>query len=232
MSIFKPWRKFLITEAGFNRIRNILLGKVASVNTVGFMTAENPMAQKLSSKENRELNKELMAWMRDRGYGPIRIRGSFGSKERSFLIPNITRADIIEAGKYFNQESVIWGQKDKDNNFIFEYIEGDNTLQKRNVALFDDEVQAREDFFSQERQSAARKFFIPFFDEQYEMEEEQQSEYDMPPLSEKQQKKYAKLITEINHRVSLSLDFMRTEKSRWQHRQILRLRLRELKKKL
>lgn len=232
MNIFNPWRKFLITEAGFNRIRNILLGKVASVNTVGFMTAENPMAQKLSSKENRELNKELMAWMRDRGYGPIRIRGSFGSKERSFLIPNITRADIIEAGKYFNQESVIWGQKDKDNNFIFEYIEGDNTLQKRDVALFDDEVQAREDFFSQERQSAARKFFIPFFDEQYEMEEGQQSEYDLPPLSEKQEKKYAKLITEINHRVSLSLDFMRTEKSRWQHRQILRLRLQELKKKL
>jgi hypothetical protein len=64
------------------------------------------------------------------------------------------------------------------------------------------------------------------------MEEGQQSEYDLPPLSEKQHKRYEKLITEINHRVSLSLDFMRTEKSRWQHRQILRLRLQELKKKL
>ena len=53
MNVFKPWRKFLIKESGFNRIRNILLGKVASVDTVGFMTAENPMAQKLSSKENR-----------------------------------------------------------------------------------------------------------------------------------------------------------------------------------
>ena len=54
MNIFNPWRKFLLQEAGFNRIRNILLGKVASVDTVGFMTAENPMAQKLSAKENRE----------------------------------------------------------------------------------------------------------------------------------------------------------------------------------
>ena len=140
MNIFNPWRKFLLQEAGFNRIRNILLGKVASVDTVGFMTAENPMAQKLSAKENRELNKKLMAWMRDRGYGPIRIRGSFGSKERSFMIPNITREDIVEAGKYFNQESVIWGKKDKDNKFIFEYIEGDDTIQRRDVALFDDEV--------------------------------------------------------------------------------------------
>ena len=69
------------------------------MNTVGFLTGENPMAQKLSSAENRELNKELMAWMRDRGYGPIRIRGKFGNKERSMMIPNISREDMVEVGK-------------------------------------------------------------------------------------------------------------------------------------
>ena len=45
------------------------------MNTVGFMTAENPMAQNSLQGEIRELNKKLMAWMSDRGYGPIRIRG-------------------------------------------------------------------------------------------------------------------------------------------------------------
>ncbi len=98
--------------------------------------------------------------------------------------------------------------------------------------MFGDEVQARKDFFSQERQSAARKFFIPFFDEQYEMEEGQESEYDLPSLTEKQLKKHDNLIQEINRRIRLSLDGMRTEKSRWQQRQIARLRLQELKKKL
>ena len=230
--ISDKWKKFLIKESGFNRIRNILQGKVASVNAVGFMTAENPMAQKLSPKENKELNKELMIWMRDRGYGPIRIRGSFGNKERSIIIPNVTRADIVEAGKRFNQESVIWGTKTGENEFLFEYIEGDRTVQKRDTVLFDDEVQAKEDFFSQERQSAARKFFIPFFDEQYEMEEGQAIEYELPNLTEKQRQKNQILITEINNRIKLSLDDMRTEKSRWQHRQVLRLRLRELKKNL
>ena len=53
------WKKFL-NESGFNRIKNILQGKVASVDTVGFLTGENPMAQKMSSGENRDLNKELM----------------------------------------------------------------------------------------------------------------------------------------------------------------------------
>ena len=229
--ILNEWKKFL-NESGFNRIKNILQGNVASVSTVGFMTAENPMAQKMSSRENRELNKELMAWMRERGYGPIRIRGQFGNKERSLMIPNITRSDITEAGKYFNQESVIWGEKTDENQFVFEYIEGDNTIQRRDVALFDDDVQARDDFYSQERQSAARKFYIPFFDDQYEMEEGFEYDYDLPSLSETQQEENKELIKEINDRIGYTLDADRAPKSRWHHRQVLRLKLQELKKNL
>tara|TARA_R110000765_G_scaffold70595_3_gene136879 strand:- start:4080 stop:4778 length:699 start_codon:yes stop_codon:yes gene_type:complete len=229
--VLNEWRKF-INESGFNRIKNILQGNVASVSAIGFMTGENPMAQKMSSKENRTLNKELMAWMRERGYGPIRIRGRFGNKERSMMIPNITREDMAEAGKYFNQESVIWGEKTGEDKFVFEYIEGDKTMQKRDAVLFDDEVQAREDFFSQERQSAGRKFFIPFFDEQYEMEEGFESDYDLPGLTETQKEEHKDLIKDINERVAQTLDISRTPKSRWHHRQILRINLRELRKKL
>jgi len=229
--LLNEWKKFL-NESGFPRIKKILQGEVATVNTVGFMTGENPMAQKMSSKENRELNVELMNFMRDRGYGPIRIRGKFGNKERSMMIPNITREDMVEAGQYFNQESVIWGEKTGEDKFVFEYIEGDKTLQRRDVVLFDDEVQAREDFFSQERQSAGRKFFIPFFDEQYEMEEGFEYDYDLPSLSETQQEQNKKLISEINTRIGYTLDTGRAPKSRWHHRQVLRLKLKELKKKL
>ena len=229
--VLNEWRKF-INESGFNRIKNILQGNVASVSAIGFMTGENPMAQKMSSKENRTLNKELMTWMRERGYGPIRIQGRFGNKERSMMIPNITREDMAEAGKYFNQESVIWGEKTGEDKFVFEYIEGDKTMQKRDAVLFDDEVQAREDFFSQERQSAGRKFFIPFFDEQYEMEEGFESDYDLPGLTETQKEEHKDLIKDINERVAQTLDISRTPKSRWHHRQILRINLRELRKKL
>ena len=205
------------------------------IATVGFMTGWNPQGQKLSAKENRELNRELMAWFRERGYGPIRIRGKFGNKERSMIIPNITRGDIIKAGKYFDQESVIWGEKEPledDNRFVFQYIEGDETKQRRDVVLFDEEVQDREDFYSQERQSAGRKFYIPFFDDRYEMEEGQEYVYDLPPLSEIQREHHAALLTEITSRVAQSVDATRTQKSRWHHRQILRLKLQELKKKL
>ena len=46
------------------------------------------------------------------------------------IIPNITREDMVEAGKYFNQESVIWGEKTGENEFVFEYIEGDKLYKK------------------------------------------------------------------------------------------------------
>jgi len=229
--ILNEWKKFL-NESGFNRIRNILQGKVASVDTVGFMTGWNPQAQQLARKENRDLNKELMAWMRERGYGPIRIRGKFGSKERSMMIPNITRGDVVKAGQYFDQESVIWGEKTEENKFVFEYIEGDQTIQKRDAVLFDEEVQSREDFFSQERQSAGRKFYIPFFDDQYEMEEGYEYAYDLPSLTEKQREHNKDLIKDINDRLNKSLEESRVPKSRWHHRQIAKVRLRELKKRL
>jgi len=225
------WKKFL-NEAGFNRIRAILQGEVASVYTVGFMTGWNPQAQQLARKENRDLNRELMAWMRERGYGPIRIRGKFGNKERSMIIPNITREEMVEAGLYFDQESVIWGAKTGEDKFVFEYIEGNETKQRRDVVLFDDEVQAREDFYSQERQSAGRKFYIPFFDDEYEVEDGLESDYDLPSLSKEQRDQHKDLIKEINDRVDRTLDTNRTPKSRWHHRQLLRLKLRELKKKL
>jgi hypothetical protein len=61
------------------------------------------------------------------------------------------------------------------------------------------------------------------------MEEGQESEYDLPSLTEKQLKKHNDLIQEINRRIRLSLDGMRTEKSRWQQRQIARLREETMK---
>ena len=91
-------------------------------------------------------------------------------------------------------------------------------------------MQSREDYYSQERQSAGRKFVIPFFDEDYEITttEESQDYIFIPQLSNEQLRANETLLSEINNRVKYSLEDNRTPKSRWHHRQIIRLRLREL----
>ena len=234
-NITKEWKKFLIKESGFNRIMNILSGAVPSVDSVAFLTAANPMAEPLSAKRNKILNKELASWLRDRGLGFIRIRGSFGGPEKSFIVNNITREEAVAAGKEFEQEAVIWGKKTFNDDgdptgFRFYYIEGEQIIQRRDIALGDEEVQSREDYYSQERQSAGRKFVIPFFDEDYEITttEESQDYIFIPQLSNEQLRANETLLSEINNRVKYSLEDNRTPKSRWHHRQIIRLRLREL----
>ena len=64
------------------------------------------------------------------------------------------------------------------------------------------------------------------------MEEGFEYDYDLPSLNETQREQNKELIKEINERVKNTLDTNRTPKSRWHHRQILKINLRELKNKL
>lgn len=237
--ILNEWKKFL-QESGFNRIMNILTGNVPSIDSVAFLTAANPNAEPLPSKENKELNRQLGKWLRSRGLGFIRIRGKFGAPEKSFIVNNITKDETIAAGKEFDQEAVIYGKKTFDEEglptgFRFYYIEGDQTVQVRDIVLSGEEIQSQEDYYSQERQSAGRKFVVPFFDEEYEIENVDERQHNfvfIPQLTSTQKAEHQHLINEINERTRKSLEESRTPRSRWHHRNILKLRLKELKNKI
>ena len=64
-----------LQEGGFSRVRGMMMGLVPSVNSIGIMTAENPDAQPTPTKQNKSLNKSLMAKLREMNYGPIPIGG-------------------------------------------------------------------------------------------------------------------------------------------------------------
>jgi hypothetical protein len=236
--ILNEWKKYLINEVSqFRDIMRILSGDRQNVQSVGMMTPENPDAQQLSKEENDQLLERFEGKLREMNLGFRRIRGKFGNQERSFIIPNISREEIVELGKEFGQEAVIWGSME-DGKMIYQYIEGDVTKQKRDVVLSGPEIDAQSDFYSQEpggpklhsitkpksgqggkpMARTARKFVIPFFDEDYEFEEEM-SEGIMPELDEA---KHEDLIQEISKRISRTLTEGRTKKSRYQNRKIIR----------
>ncbi|QMP87027.1 structural protein [Flavobacterium phage vB_FspP_elemoD_13-5B] len=72
----------------------------------GLLTAENPMAQPLTEKENSALNKKAEEWLKKKGYSPRRVVGKYGQAENSFFVPNLTKQDAVAFAKEFNQESV------------------------------------------------------------------------------------------------------------------------------
>jgi len=166
--------------SGFSRLRRMLTGGVDTVNRIGLLTANNPMIQKFSKRENEVLNKRLEQDLRQMGYGYIPVNGKYGNLEYSFLVPNITREETLFLGKKYQQHSVIWGQREEGeglDGFRFEMIECDGervTMIGHNV-LTGVEVQSSDDYFSSVPKLGQqtvekglnpkeRKFVIPFND--------------------------------------------------------------------
>ena len=168
--LVKSLKKQHLQEAGFSRVRQIMLGQVPSVDTVALLTAENPGGEKAPSFDNKELMNRFKQDLRDSEYGYTNIAGKFGSKENSLMIMNISRDDTIELGQKYDQYAVIWGNKLRDKTgdpfYRFEYIEGNQTIQTRDVSLSGKSIEDRDDYYSEK---GGRKFIIPFFDDKYEM---------------------------------------------------------------
>lgn len=225
-----------LNESGFSRVRGMMMGLVPSVNSIGIMTAENPDAMATPAKRNKQLNQSLMKKLRQMNYGPIPIGGSFGQKENSFLIPNISRDELGKLGVEFGQEAVIWAEKQKGKEgpyMRWEYMEGMNTVQTREVSMGGSDIQDKDDYYSEKD---GRKFVIPFFDSDYEGAKTAKGgrsiEKKVPPMQEEVDKlkneNATKLHETIKRRAHYLTESNRTARSKWHHRGLMDLELRQL----
>jgi hypothetical protein len=143
----------------------VMRGQVPAISTFGIMSADNPMNQTLTAEENNKRRTQFKEYMRRHAlYGYVQHSGKYGGPmEKSFFIPNIRREALLSLGRQFDQESVIFGSMDKENQKVtFQLIMGETVEAEREVVLQLKDDQ--EDFFSIHK---GRKFFIPFFDEDY-----------------------------------------------------------------
>jgi len=107
--IINEWRNFTVLSEGRSlpQILHTLMGGRESIQTVGILTAENPRGEQAPAELNKEANDNLMSDLRDMNLGFRRLRGSFGNKEESFMVPNITREEAVKMGGKYDQVSVI-----------------------------------------------------------------------------------------------------------------------------
>ena len=225
-------RKIIVYEAKFSHIRQIMMGVIPSIDMVGILTAENPGGHPADRKANKENLKTLERDLRGMNYGFHKIQGKFGSDEDSMLVPNMTREDAVALGIKYGQEAVIWGEKMTDDNddpfFRFSYIEGDDTVQNRDISLSGQEVQARDDYFSQ---SQGRKFFIPFFDDAYEGAKFERGNGVRVTFRDEEipeEPEARKLAESLKRRSSILSESSRTKKSLWHHRGMINVELKKL----
>jgi hypothetical protein len=214
----------------------IMKVKVPSVRTFGILTAWNPSG-KLSKEQNELRNKELAAQLRAGAYGYVVHKGKFGEFERPFFVPHITRSALVALGKAYDQASVIYGEREGDK-VRFELINA-NTGETENVryqVLADTGVQAHKDFYSEVggkkfQVDTGRKFRIPFFDEQYESSDWDDSHLyfftSADGFSDSEARKLVERIAQCELALAAPL---KTEKWYWHHRGIMLENLRKLKK--
>ena len=168
----KTTLKQLLIESGYARVINIMRGLVPTVNTIAFLTAENPKGVPADSAFNKKANSELEKRLRSMNLGFNKVKGQYGGPENSFFIPNITKEEALELGKVYDQESIIFGEKaaqSKDgksyDGMTFSLIYTDNRFGKveaqQDVFVNMDNA---EDYFTKVK---GRKFQIPFFDDDY-----------------------------------------------------------------
>lgn len=78
-----------------------------------FITAWNPKSQLLSSKENKQKLEELVKMVKKAGYLYFPGKGigkdQTWEPEQSLFILNITKAEAIRIGKYFDQNAIVFG---------------------------------------------------------------------------------------------------------------------------
>ena len=135
---------------------------------------------------------------------------------------NIPRSEATALGQDLGQESIIWGHREEDEEgayFNFEYIEGETTIQTRQVSMSGRDVQDRDDFYSQVK---GRKFVIPFFDDDYEGAS-MKVKTDLNELTEPQRVTYRKYIKCVKE----SLLEQKTPKYRWQKRGVAKVLLQQ-----
>ena len=230
-----------LNEGGFLRVHRMLLGMVPQVDEVAILTAWNPNSEQLPRDENNQRNKELFRDLKTAGYGPIKIKGKFGNFERSFLVPNMSKSNVVELGQQYGQDAVIWGSKteseENDVKMIFQYLENGQVQDARDVVLVGahqhgegevEDVQAKKDYYSEK---AGRKFVIPFFDENWEFELDADS-VDEVLLKESVPKTLLakELLQKIEERKKKLAVPNASKKYYWHHRCIMRENVRRLKK--
>ena len=155
------YQEDMLPEGGYTKLLRSIAGLESGIDSLGIITAENPMAKQLSSKENKARNKQLSKDLRERGYGFYQIKGKYGNIEKPYVVPNVTLGHITELGQKYRQESVIFVQKAPDGMVARLVYTGSNepSIARRVILPLASDT---EDFYSIYK---GRKFVIPFFDD-------------------------------------------------------------------
>lgn len=154
----------LVAEGGYARLLRSLSGLEENIDSIGIITAENPVGVARPSKENKQRNESLAHDLRELGYGFYQIGGKYGNVEKPYVIPNVKAGDIVGLGQKYQQASIIYVEKQEDGLLARLIATSGKGIPEVVSRVILPSVQNVDDFYSFYK---GRNFVIPFFDEFY-----------------------------------------------------------------
>jgi len=236
-----------LNESDYARTANTIRGIVPNIDTFAILTAENPNSIQLSSEENKKRNDKLKQQLSNKHYGYRKVKGKYGNPENTFFVPNITKSDAMVFGREWEQNTIIFAEKvyKEENNKSYKGMKIDllwtfpkekygNVDGTRYVFINNND---REDYYSIVK---GRKFYIPFYDDENEVNDEKGKLGTNVTNYEKAYWNGGKIdgierhfepsdVEEINKYIKESLDESKMGKYRWHHRGITRNKMNKLK---
>lgn len=108
--------KIVLTENPNTNLKAALIGVNPNVESLTLITAENPLRQKNTYKDNKEALDNFKAQLKAGGHPYQKVNGKYRNNERSFVIFNLSRSDAESYARVYRQESFIFGIKKVDSN--------------------------------------------------------------------------------------------------------------------
>lgn len=104
------------------------------ISSIGLITAHNPQYEQRSEEENKNMNDLLLQDLQELGIEPF---PTYHYGEHGYLCPGISKQNLINLGKKYNQFSVVWGEKiPEDRNgmtFSWQYLK-DGKVRAENIS--------------------------------------------------------------------------------------------------
>jgi hypothetical protein len=101
-------------SSGLQKLFVALNNLSPDIVSIGIVTAENPKSKQAPQKENKTRNVWLERDLNDLKYKFHQLKNSCVNMEKPFVVLNVRRDDIVKLGTKYNQDSVIYIQRQTD----------------------------------------------------------------------------------------------------------------------
>jgi hypothetical protein len=100
-----------LSEGHSTRFKTILYGKDWLIKSFGIITPENPAGKEAPPDYNASVREEFEEYLKKMKYKFFRVKGKYGSEEKSYMVLNVNVEDLKFLANKYRQKAFIYAER-------------------------------------------------------------------------------------------------------------------------